>query len=224
MVLFHKFYLIKTNFKNELEIKTSAIACLFISLKVCNQFIPLNNLIKEFLIHIKLNKNIFIDDSFILEASERICYVEFEILKIIGFDLNIDLPYKYIDTMVSYTLKTLRNPKFLIIATNFLNDSFKLPLCLYYHPKLLALAGIYMTMSWFRISLPDLEGKKWYQIIENNVNFNSVVEVANYINKIYEYSSQRPSNKQVKTDTNFLENVYYQKINIDSLNLNRNAD
>ena len=126
--------------------------------------------------------------------------------------------------MVNYIMKTLRNPKFLIIATNFVNDSFKLPLSLYYDPKILAITGIYMTKSLFRINLPDFEGKKWHQIIEKNVNFDTIIEVAKHINKIYEYSSKRTSKKQVKVDLNvILENVYNHKISIDKVNLTGNT-
>ena len=76
--------------------------------------------------------------------------------------------------------------------------------------------------KWFKINLPDFEGKKWYQIIEKNVNFDTVIEVANYLNKIYEYSSLRTSKKQVKIDFNFLENVYDHNINIEAINFNQN--
>ena len=219
MVLFHKFYLFDPKFKNEQEIYTSAIACLFISTKVCNQLVPLNDLVKEFLKNI--NKTNLIEESSLLETSERICFLEFEILNKIGFDLNIDLPYKYMDLMVNYVLNTLRNPKFLVIATNFLNDSFKLPLSLYYSPKLLALAGIYMTMSWFKVKLPDFQGLKWYQIIDRDVYFDSIVEVANYIKKIYEYSSQK-SSSSVKIISGVKENVY--KYNFLMKNLNESIE
>ena len=219
MVIFHKIYILKPKYKNELEIKTLAIACLFISLKVCNHLLPLNDLVKEFT-NTNLYKNKIIENSSLLEISERICYLELEILNKIGFDLNIDLPYKYMDSMVNYILKTLRNPKFLIIATSFLNDSFKLPLCLYYDPKVLALAGIYMTISLFRINLPDYDGKKWYQIIDNNFKFDTIIEVSNYIGKIYEYSSIRPSKTLVKVDDDVLENVYNHNIGIEKIYMN----
>jgi len=151
MTIFHKFYILNPKFNSEDDRYLSAMSCLLISSKICNQLIPLNDLVKEYSTFIvkRSNGKIILNESFLFEIYERICFIEFEILTKIGFDLNIDLPYKYLDMMVNYVLKFLRNPKFLVISTNFVNDSFKLPLCLYYSPKLIALAGINMTREFF---------------------------------------------------------------------------
>ena len=215
MTIFHRFYILNTNFNNESDKYLSSATCLFIGAKVCNELIPLNEIVKEYLILYvkKTNINIIINEAIILDISEKICFYEFEILSKIGFNLNIDLPYKYMDLMVNYVLKTLRNPKFLVISTNFVNDSFKLPICLYYNPKIIALAGIYITKVFFNINLSDTsDGLKWYQIIDVNVDFEKIVEVSNYFNKIYEFSS-KCEGKNLNEKKNF-DNLYNHNIKI----------
>jgi hypothetical protein len=54
--------------------------------------------------------------------------------------------------------------KLIEITYNFINDSFKLPVCLYYSPLKIALASIYLINYHFKIELVDPKDKiKWYQ-------------------------------------------------------------
>ena len=190
MTIFHKFYIQNITFMSEIEKLLYAIVCLFIGSKICNELLPLEKIIQEYLLCIM--KKSEITKEAIIETTQKVCSVEFEVLAKIGFDLNIDLPYKYLDLMVNYVMKTLRNRKFIEISCNYVNDSFKFPLCLYYSPKLIALASIYMTIQLFKSNLPDTsDGLKWYQIVDPRIDFDKIVEVANFLEKIYKFYSQK---------------------------------
>ena len=66
----------------------------------------------------------------------------------IGFDFECDLPYKAIKDFCMKYVPTVNRDSIFELATRFCNDSFKIPLCLYYHPKLIAAACIHMAALW----------------------------------------------------------------------------
>jgi len=222
MTLFHKYYLLTTSFKSKSDYYLSSSACVLIASKLCNEFIPINDLAREclILIHNRGNENTVVNEANVKGTEEMLFSFEFDVLNKIGFDLNIDLPYRYMDQMVPYLMNRQRNPKFLVISTSFVNDSFKLPICLYYSPKLIALAGIYMTKVFFNINLPDtLEGLKWYQIIDKDLDLDSIIEVSNYFSKIYEFSSNNKNKHEIKLfPLQSLYNLSYHDTQLTSLN------
>ena len=91
--------------------------------------------------------------------------METELLQSIGFDLNVDLPYIFVERMRPYFQQNyVKCDKLIEITYNFINDSFKLPVCLYYSPLKIALASIYLINYHFKIDLVDSKDKiKWYQ-------------------------------------------------------------
>jgi len=168
-------------------------ACIFISVKVCNQLTPLQELVNFFLRLYIRHKNITltIDERLVFETGERLCQIEFEVLNTLGFDLNLDLPYRYVHLMKFYYVENLKNPKLITITTNFINDSFKLPLCIHYDPLLIALASLYLTSVYFKVPLPKTkEGLKWFQIIDRKVSVDDVITVSEKINKIYKFCNE----------------------------------
>lgn len=193
MVIFHKYFIFKQTFENDSEKYLACAACIFLSAKVCNQLIPLEELVKYFLKQYVRQCNIAleIDSQLIFETGERLCLIEFDILSSLGFDLNIEIPYKYIQNMKSYYFDYLKNPKLIIITTNLINDSFKLPLCLKFDPLLIALACLYLASVYFKVPLVDTkEGLKWFQLIDKKVELNEVLPVAERINRIFKLSNE----------------------------------
>lgn len=79
---------------------------------------------------------------------EQIEAEEHELLVAMNFDFDLvdNLPY---GAIMSFC-KTYGNPvsmdQVLSTAITFCNDSFKLPLCLHYHPKVIAAACIQSAM------------------------------------------------------------------------------
>jgi cyclin T len=61
----------------------------------------------------------------------------------LGFDFDIELPYKYLEHFNEYPGI---NEKILFkIANNFVNDSFRTHVCLYYDPRVIALACLELS-------------------------------------------------------------------------------
>jgi hypothetical protein len=197
MVIFHKYFLFVKKFSSSLDKYLACASCIFIATKVCNQLIPLKILIKNFYKKYKeIIKNdninidlIQIDDQLICETGDKICMIEFDIINYIGFDLNIELPYKYINMLKSYFIDYLKNPKYIVATNRFINDSFKLPLCIYYDPIYIALGSMYLLSVWLKVDLVNTkEGKKWYRLIsEKNVKFEKIISVSEKINNIYKF-------------------------------------
>lgn len=199
MIFFHKFFIFKKYFENDFDKYLTCASCIFISVKVCNQLTPIKELVNCFLRLYIRQKNIksSVDEKTIFETSEKLCQIEFNILNTIGFDLNVDLPYKYVHLMKFYYVEYLKNPKLITITTNFINDSFKLPLCIYYDPLLIALASLNLTSVYFKSPLPKTkEGLKWFQLIDKNVVLEDVIRVREKINKIYKFCNEEKLNRK----------------------------
>jgi hypothetical protein len=198
MVFFHRHFIFLQKFKNEKEKYLTCAACIFLSIKVLNQLIPLKDLITLFLKLYNKQNNLplIINDQILFEEGEKLCKLEFDILNSIGFDMNIDLPYKYVHLMKFYFLEYLKNSKLIIITTNFISDSFKLPLILFYEPLLIALASLYLLSVYFNVQLVDSkEGIKWYHLVDNTIELNDIKEVSEKINEVYKFCIEN------KTDT-----------------------
>ena len=123
---------------------------------------------------------------------EKIKLKELDILNIIGFDINIDLPYIYVEKMKPYFLQYIpQGSKHLEIIYNFVNDSFKVPVILYYSPLKIALACIYLVHHHFKVDLIELKNKiKWYQIIDKDIELQEIKDIALIINGIYQLNKE----------------------------------
>ncbi len=204
MVFFHKYFILKKRFENELEKYLTCTASIFLALKVCNQLIPLDELINFFLKQYnRLSSGALpIDPQTLFEVGEKLCLIEFEILSATGFDLNVDLPYKYVNSMRNYYFEYLKEKRYLYITTSFINDSFMLPLCLYYDPLLVALASLYLTSKYFKVALPNTsQGVKWYHLLDKEVDLASVTALSKQIEKIYNFGIDKESRKKDKIRT-----------------------
>jgi len=193
MVIFHKYYLLKKKFPDILTKYLSCFTCLFLALKICDCLISFDHLIKIFLkllFKIQMINPVDINEKIIKETKERLFQIEFEILDFIGFDLNINMPYSYLQKMIPYFKDFLKMDKLILCATSFLNDSFKLPLCLYYDPFLILLACIYLCEFYFNVKLLDYNGIKWYHILDESVDFKIVKEIFLKLKMSYDNSSR----------------------------------
>ncbi len=133
---------------------------------------------------------------------ERIKQMEFDILCNIGFDINVDLPYDYLGQMINY-FKTYipRYSEVMIIITNFINDSFRIPLCLYYSPLMITLAAIHLTHEFKKIELVNtLDHKRWYNVIDESVTMVEIKEVASLINLVFTKNNNKGLNPNIIGD------------------------
>lgn len=81
-----------------------------------------------------------------LKPNPNIADVEMDILIFLGYDLDIEMPFQY----VAQYKKTFNIDKKLEnFITNLINDSYRRPLCLYFHPKTIALVSIFIGLTFF---------------------------------------------------------------------------
>ena len=202
MIFYHKFFVFQQEVVGEFENKIVCAACVFLTCKMYNFLFQLNKFSHKLLLVCKSVgvpecKDINEDRIFII--SEKILGYEFAILKYTGFDLNVDLPYKYIELMIDYFKIYLKNQKLLVITNNFINDSFKLPLILYYNPMYIALACIYQLHVHLKVNLVNTNGNvEWFRILDKNTDFDTIVELSELIKLIY---NNKKNKKQQKENT-----------------------
>lgn len=181
MIFLHKYYILSGNILPE-EKEIIALACLFLATKVCNFLVSLSRLIPTYLIIKKIKE----DKSSLIPITEKVKEAEFSLLNKIGFDINIDLPYIYIDRMRGYLNEYVKNDKFIKIIHNFINDSFKLPIGLYYTPIKIALSAVYLFQYHFKVLLPKTkEGIEWYNILSKEISIDEIKEISSMINLLY---------------------------------------
>jgi len=209
MVIFHKYFLFVKTFNQDFTKYLTCFSCIFISLKISNIILSLEDLLKIFLkMYYKEDfKKINVNNELISALSKKVFQIEFDILNVIGFDINIDLPYDYIFLMRDYFIwnfqpEILQQVKLIIIS--FINDSFKLPLCLYYHPLLIYLACLNLLSQYFNFELKEKDGIKWFNLIERNVSYEDINEISNKIRVIYDYSNEN-KNTNIDKDKNLSE-------------------
>ena len=219
MVIFHKYILIKTAFETEFELEIACISALFIATKICNFLVSISRISQTYIVLKKSLYNKNNDEKSINSTSLSSTYIqncisetELEILDYIGFDVNIDLPYPFIDKMKPYLNKIISDQKLIKIIFNFINDSFKLPIILNYSPLKIAITCIYMLELHFKIELKDVIIDKNYNVINvvsnKEVNNSSSKDAVNTKNTNIESECSRISwYKYLLSDIDFSEIV-----------------
>ena len=118
------------------------------------------------------------------DLEEKFTGTEIEILKMIGYDLVIELPYHHLENLKNSILALDVN--FFKTASTFLNDSMRTILCLYYEPRVIALAAVNLTSAYYNYKLPQLENhKEWFTIFGEDIGMDIIEEVSLQIMDIY---------------------------------------
>ena len=123
------------------------------------------------------------------QIQSKICEMESEILRQIGFDLEIELPYKYFKLFADYPAPNMS--KILQTASCFCNDNFLKPMCIYYHPMQIACSCIYFATLFFKTTLPDNEGKVWYKYLNEGIELKHLQDVTEIMKVIYKKMEER---------------------------------
>jgi protein BUR2 len=128
-----------------------------------------------------------IDQSSWKTLEEKFVMAESDILKITGYDFEIELPYKYLDFVK--TMKFIPDATFLKITNNFINDSWRTTVCLYYEPRLITLAALNMAQSFCHQKLDDLDqNMPWYTCFGGDIEKKEIEDVTNHILDVYKQS------------------------------------
>ncbi len=185
MELFHRFFFRQSFLRAGMKYTTAA--CIFLATKLDETPKRIRDVVSvfDYLYKIKegvarpipvidLNSDEFMNFRQEVIAAERL------ILKEVGFVLN-NLhvkPFKYL----YYYLKVLRMNKALAQrAWNFVNDAYRVPVCVSFPPYVLAAAAIYLSSRTMDHPLPDLE---WWLAFD--CTFEEIEEVASEIMSLYQ--------------------------------------
>lgn len=127
-----------------------------------------------------------IDKKKIFDKKEKFCDAEVHILKMIGYDLDIDLPYRYLDEF-SRKYENIPSPSiFIKIAKNFMNDTFRTTLCLYYPPHIIALVTLHLTQVYLGDNLPDFNSKRWFKFFTDDTTEEEIKQAAKHLKEFYD--------------------------------------
>ena len=124
---------------------------------------------------------------------EEIQAQEFDILLEIGFDFDTELPNNYIAKFASTKEgKTIfKSPKHSKFAYMFVNDAFTTTVPLFYTPPEIAATAIFMAKVYLSKEKNTDKGEqeseeKWIKLIDESLNYKTIVEVKDEIKKVYE--------------------------------------
>lgn len=186
------FYKIIRNCPQKIDKKFYITVCLYIANKSGNDFLIFIDLfIKQYLLEMSKLKNK--DISFLEQSKQQIKEkifgkVEMEILTLIGFDCDVDLPFYYLDKYSFYIPKEILSE-----ANKRCNDTYHLPLCLFFHPLEIACTTILMSSENQNCSLP----KGWEKYFSDDIEMSVLENMKNIINeKIYSRSKKQNVNSE----------------------------
>lgn len=132
MTLFH-YYSYYKSFR-EFDKAQLAVASIFLGCKLQGFFFNTDEAFKDYSEIRKLSQI----------GSFDIIKYEVELLNILGFDINIDLPYHYVNKYLDL-LNISEKEKIFNISFNLINDSYRRPLCIYFTAREIALSAIYIA-------------------------------------------------------------------------------
>jgi hypothetical protein len=190
MVYFHKYYLnnnIVFNNYSSLNKLILISTCLFIATKTTNHLIYLKDIviiIKEIIkkktkLEKDLNEN---------EIKNKIYEFEFNVLNNLGFELNLDLPYKFLNNLKKYfelNIFNINTDKLIEICCNYINDIFYLPVSLYYSPNLISISCVILMQNKLNLHL-NFNINDIINLSDYKIDLNELNQCYNLIKKLYD--------------------------------------
>lgn len=138
--------------------------------------------------------------------------LEYEILETIGFDFEIELPYRHIRKFCEKQVPQATRDTVYDLAFKFCNDSFKLPACLYFHPKIIAASCIQMAGKWRLNNKIDcgfelkIKGHPWFKWVDSAIEQPHIKEVIEYLRVLYQKEAPKvpptPPQQSVEISSN----------------------
>ena len=195
MIYFHQFCVLQDFNLSSIEKYNNRLyfisACLFIATKSTNNLVSINTIIKvnqQILKEKFPEKNIFED-----EIKNNILNYELKILETLGFNLNIETPYKFYGVLKQYLMKKKNNincdiTKLTDALNYYINDSFILPLHLYFTPNVIAISCFLLLKNNFH--LDSIKLKEIINLSKYLIDIKDVKECYNLFKKIYINESQ----------------------------------
>ncbi|KAK4440446.1 Cyclin-T1-5 [Sesamum alatum] len=185
----HRFFLRQSHARNDR--RTIATVCMFLAGKVEETPRPLRDviLVSYEIIHKKdaaaaqriKQKEVYEKQKELILLGERV------VLATLGFDLNVQHPYRpLVEAIKKFNVAQNALAK---VAWNFVNDGLRTSLCLQFKPHHIAAAAIFLAAKFLKVKLPSDGEKVWWQ--DFDVTPHQLEEVSNQMLELYEQS--RPS-------------------------------
>lgn len=205
IVLFHKYS--KVNSFKKFDYMLFAAACIFLSAKLDERPTKLESVTKlyfaMFLLYRKFRESsplgtselrpedfskklvseVKLDEKTIKAVKEKMIYAEKDILNLIGYDLDIELPYIYLEYLRMN--KLVQNDTVLEAAKTIINLSFKTLLSLYIEPRLIAIGAINLASKRVSQNSMDIElDQNWYKCLGEDLNDEEIEFVTSYLKEM----------------------------------------
>ncbi|XP_024023805.1 cyclin-T1-3 [Morus notabilis] len=184
IIFCHRFFLRQSHAKNDR--RTIATVCMFLAGKVEETPRPLKDviLVSYEIIHKKdptavqriKQKEVYEQQKELILLGERV------VLATLGFDLNVQHPYKPLVEAIK-KFKVAQNA-LAQVAWNFVNDGLRTSLCLQFKPHHIAAGAIFLAAKFLKVKLPSDGEKVWWQ--EFDVTPRQLEEVSNQMLELYE--------------------------------------
>ena len=192
---YHKFFELCE--VKDYDIYTIASTCIYIASKVTNDDIKVRDIINvsNNCLHPKAEP-LSLDPY--LTIRDSLMYTELLIMRVLGFQLTVELPHKYLLHYLN-SLKdwlgeeTFKNFPLVKTSWSLLQDSYYNPLSIKYSPQLLAVSAIYLSLQIYGVIVPgcdELNDKPWYCVLHTDCTTSAVWEVSSSIMKLYEQENE----------------------------------
>ncbi|KAL2627744.1 hypothetical protein AAZV13_07G190200 [Glycine max] len=123
------------------------------------------------------------------QQKELILLGERVVLATLGFDLNVQHPYKpLVEAIKKFNVAKNALAQ---VAWNFVNDGLRTSLCLQFKPHHIAAGAIFLAAKFLKVKLPSDGEKVWWQ--EFDVTPRQLEEVSNQMLELYEQNRLPPA-------------------------------
>ncbi|KAG8387356.1 hypothetical protein BUALT_Bualt02G0012900 [Buddleja alternifolia] len=190
IIFCHRFFLRQSHAKNDR--RTIATVCMFLAGKVEETPRPLKDVIivSYEIIHKKdtataqriKQKEVYEQQKEIILLAERV------VLATLGFDFNVNHPYKpLVEAIKKFQVaqQTLAQ-----VAWNFVNDGLRTSICLQFKPHHIAAGATFLAAKFLKVKLPTEPDNIWWQ--EFDVNPRQLEDVSNQMLELYEQNKPPP--------------------------------
>ncbi|CAH8345378.1 unnamed protein product [Eruca vesicaria subsp. sativa] len=187
IIFCHRFFIRQSHARNDR--RTIATVCMFLAGKVEETPRPLKDVIvvSYEIIHKKdavtaqkiKQKEVYEQQKELILSGEKI------VLSTLGFDFNVNHPYKPLVEAIK-KFKVAQNA-LAQVAWNFVNDGLRTSLCLQFKPHHIAAGAIFLAAKFLKVKLPSDGEKVWWQ--EFDVTPRQLEEVSNQMLELYEQNS-----------------------------------
>ena len=205
-IIFHK-YRIVSNFSlkeySSEELYIIFGSCLFIAQRAVNILkIKIDNI--SFFIKQLINKKNLTINVDINDLNKKIIQKEYDILISIGFNIEIDSPFLFFNKLKNFISKSeLNSANFITLLNYIINDSFILPLSLYYTPNIITISCVQILREKYNLKFINI--KELISLSEYQITNEEIDQCAYLIGKLEDAINER--NNQTNNSSNNINNV-----------------